>query len=261
VTRLIGGLVVNGEEIKTHMYDVRDTRRFYDTDGNGNGLIETSDDYVSIDNPTTSNIITWANKDKWGRTPYCFQDFVFCKYWNIIPNNRLITFRKYAAPTYDNLNFPNMFKAPQEGETLTFAPVATVVSYFGGDSPNKLSDLIKFTTGTKWKDLKADMHQVTGDTGDNPRAVIDRMFESTNGGGLASGSQIVDKLLNKTGGLTGMYFSFGKFTGLLRGDGYNGHSQDAYMRLTQANVDPTDQIYSNRIYGPVNRVMETKARD
>ena len=66
------------------------------------------------------------------------------------------------------------------------------------------------------------------------------MFESTNGGGLASGSKIVDKLLNKTGGLTGMYFSFGKFTGLLRGDGYNGHSQDAYMRLTQANVDPTD---------------------
>jgi hypothetical protein len=110
VTRLVGGLTGQRNNFTTHMYDVRDQKRFYDHAGFGNGnIIETSDDFVSITNPTTTNIITWSNKDRWGRTPYSFQDFAFCKWWNIIPNNRLITLRKYAVPTYDNLNFPNMY--------------------------------------------------------------------------------------------------------------------------------------------------------
>jgi hypothetical protein len=43
------------------------------------------------------------------------------------------------------------------------APIATVVAYFGGDSPNKLNDFIKFVTGTKWKDVNADIFKVEGD--------------------------------------------------------------------------------------------------
>ena len=80
------------------MYDVRDRRRFY-----GDVIDTNTQDVLTVNNPTTTNIITWSNKDHWGRTPYYFQDFVFCKWWNIIPNNHLITFRKYHAPVYDNL--------------------------------------------------------------------------------------------------------------------------------------------------------------
>ena len=144
----------------------------------------------------------------------------------------------------------------------TMAPIATVVSYFGGESPNKLSDFINFSTGTPWKDLTAEVHQVQGDTGDDPRAVIDRMFEKSNGfGGVGSDSNIVNAFLTKSGGLTGQYFSFAKFTGLLSPDGYTGHSQAAFDNMTKANVDPTDQIYSNRIYGPVNRISTVKKRE
>lgn len=279
VTRLVGGLSGIVNDFHSNMYDIRDHKRFYDHAGFGRGsIVETQDDYVSITNPTTTNIITWSNKDRWGRTPYSFQDFVFCKYWNKIPNNRLITFRKYAVPTYDNLNFPGMDQNGLDstetqgqqnsgtdsdtGQKKTTAPIATVVSYFGGESPNKLNDFINFTTGTPWKDLPADVHQVQGDTGDDPRAVIDRMFEHTSGfGGVNSDSNIVQKLLGRSGSLTGQYFSFAKFTGLLQPQGYTGHNQLAFEKLTSANVDPTDQIYSNRIYGPVNRVTSVKKRE
>ncbi|MBO6272642.1 hypothetical protein J6O48_07660 [bacterium] len=103
LTKLCGGLTRVGDmssndtAIDNRLYDIRDKRRFYDRS------IEDKNDILSITNPTTTNIITWSNKDPWGRTPYYFQDFVFCKYWNIIPNNRLITLRKYHAPVYDNL--------------------------------------------------------------------------------------------------------------------------------------------------------------
>lgn len=86
----------------------------------------------------------------------------------------MITLRKYAVPTYDNLNFPGMddhgidavgeenrsTTNPNEIKRKTMAPIATVVAYFGGQSPNKLGDFINFSTGTPWKDLTADVHQV-----------------------------------------------------------------------------------------------------
>lgn len=268
VTKLVGSLTRAGKTdstMQTHMYDIRDSKRFYDNAGSvlGGSIVKDSDDITSINNPTTTNIIAWSNRDRWGRTPYSFQDFVFCKYWNIIPNNRLITFRKYAIPTYDNLNFPGMVNSSgTSSKKRITAPIATVVTYFGGDSPNKLSDFLKFTTGTKWRDISADVHKVQGDTGSNPRAVIDKMFESGSGfGGVHSGSKIIDKALGTTGGLLGQYFSFGKFVGLLAPGGYSGHSQEAFENLTNSNVDPSDQLYSNKIIGPVNRVQSVKARD
>lgn len=277
VTRLVGGLTQvsaydasNGKSasLRSNLYDIRDTKRFYDNVGEGRGgIIQTPDDMTSINNPTTTNIIAWSNKDKFGRTPYSFQDFVFCKWWNIIPNNRLITFRKYATPTYDNLNFPGMeteidrSKQQKSSVQKTTAPIATAVTYFGGESANKLSDFLKFTTGTRWKDINADIHQVGGDTGSNPRAVVDSMFEKGGFGGVSSRSDIVSSFLGQTGGLTGKFLSFGKFLGLLDPQGFRGHGQTAWEKLTSANMDPQESLFSNRIIGPVNRVQSVKARE
>lgn len=261
LTRLIGGLRGGAPESFTnHMYDIRDIKRFYD-----NGIVTDDADFTSITNPTTTNIIEWSNKDNWGRTPYKFTDFVFCKYWNVIPNNRLLTLRKYAVPVYDNLNFPNMFlddKGQQPNPETNAAPIATVVSYFDGESANKLNDFIKFSTGTKWKNVDADIHNVTGDEGSNPRAVIDEMFERGGFGGVNAEANIVNKVLGTSGGVTGKIFSFGKFVGLISPpNGYNGHNQAAWDKLKTTNIDPREQLYSNKIAGPVNRVMSTKARD
>ena len=228
VTTLVGSLSGSPESgFSTHLYDIRDSKRFYEGGSNGSGYtIEQINDIVSINNPTISNIVKCSNKDKWGRTPYSFQDFAFCKWWNIIPNNRLITFRKYAVPTFDNLNFPGMVNDEGDPDTeKVIAPIATVVTYFGGDSANKLEDFLKFSTGTKWKDIQAELHKVQGDTGDNPRARIDEMFERGGSfGGQGSASRIVNSILSDSGFLTGQFLSFGKFLGLLDPNGYNGHS-------------------------------------
>jgi hypothetical protein len=45
--------------------------------------------------------------------------------------------------------------------------------------------LLSFSTGTNWKEIKSEIHQVTGDTGSNPHAVIEEMFN--NGGGFPTG--------------------------------------------------------------------------
>lgn len=120
---------------------------------------------------------------------------------------------------------------------------------------------MKFTTGTLWDEVNGDVHNVTGNEGSNPRQVIDSMFESGAGfGGVGSRSSIINSLLGSTGGVTGKVYSFGKFVGLLSPDGYRGNNQAAFMKLSQANVDPSESLYSNKIVGPVNRITTTKKR-
>lgn len=259
ITKLAGGIVgIGGNTFENHMYDIRDSRRFYDiTTNESESKAAGKQDFKTITNPTTSNIIMWSNKDKWGRTPYSFQDFVFCKYWNIIPNNRLITLRKYHAPTYDNLKFSNMHDT-----NVAFSPQATVLTYFGDDTGNTLSGLMSFSAGVKWRELTSDLNNVTGDTGSDPRAVIDNMFTQGGFGGVTGEASIIQQALGKAGSLSGKFLSFGKFTGLLSPGGYDGaKDQEVFDKVTGANIDPTEQLYSNKIIGPVNRVNSTMARE
>ena len=96
VTRLYGSKGGN------YLINRRNERKWYEIDQASDG------DLAFSLNPTTSSIISWGNGDPYGRTPYHFSDFVYCKYWNIVPNNRMITLRRYAAPIVDNLKFPGM---------------------------------------------------------------------------------------------------------------------------------------------------------
>lgn len=260
LTKLCGGITVNAENgesfaSEVRLYDIRDQRRFYDQS------VTTGDDFTSVSNPTTTNIIRWSNNDPWGRTPYSFQDFVFCKWWNKIPNNRLITLRKYHAPVYDNLQFPDMMINETTANNLPFAPIATVLTYFGDETGNSLSSLMSFTAGTKWKDLESQIHEVRGESGDDPRATMDDMF--TNGQGFTGAeSNILKGVFSGANWITGKMFSFGKFCGLLDPDGYNiKQDQKVFDKVDPTNIDPMDQLYSNRIKGPVNRIDTTKARD
>ena len=258
LTKLSGGLTdeyQDAERWHNRMYDIRDRKRFYDQS------ISSSNDTFNINNPTTSNIITWSNHDKWGRTPYSFQDFVFCKYWNIIPNNRLITLRKYHAPTYDNLKFEHMLD-DNGGQTPMFSPIATVVTYFGDETGNSLSGLMSFSAGVNWKEIKSAIHEVTGDTGTDPRAVIDNMFTQGGFGGVIGENTMIQNILSKSGFWSGKYLSYGKFSGLLDPDGYNiGKEQGAFEVLNAGLRDPSDQLYANKIQGPVNRIDSTMARE
>lgn len=211
------------------LLNLREQRRFYEVDGN-------SSNYLNYSlNPTTSSLIAWGNNDPYGRTPYSFADFVFCKYWNIIPNNRLITLRRYAAPILDNLSYLGMGES-ESSEKVMFPPMATAVTYFGGESGNKLSDILKFSTGYNWRELSGDMWTVTGEQ-------VDVAATATKI--LGAGAGIVATTL-----------------GVMGNDNDSiDYNLDAIMLKGQEWPDPyEDGPYENRILGPVNRIDKVKAR-
>ena len=90
--------------------------------------------------------------------PYYWKDFLFCKYYATIPNNYMLTLRRFPTPVLDNLSVPAALKSSGAYNVEGVGrPVAQAVTWFGGNTGNKLNDIIQFSTGIKWKSKEQDM--------------------------------------------------------------------------------------------------------
>ena len=203
----------------------------------------------NYNNPTTHNIINWGkNNNISGRTPYLFQDFVFCKWWNKIPNNRMITLRRYSNPVLDNLQTPadGLINQDNNIDLKAFPPMATAITYFGEDTGNNLKDILKFSTGYNWGEAKADIWDLSYTTGKEPTT-----NEQLNGALGAIGLQYGDAIA-KIMNLTSLWT-----------DGPNSNPNIGFEE-GKAGMPPdpyVDGPYTNRIQGPVNRIDSVKKRE
>lgn len=75
----------------------------------------------------------------------------------------MITLRRYPNPILDNMNYPTMSGSGDNSGTgqssaqTRMHPLATAVTYFGGGTDNKLSDILSFTTGLEWDEIQSDI--------------------------------------------------------------------------------------------------------
>jgi hypothetical protein len=83
--------------------------------------------------------------------PYYWKDFLYCKYYGAIPNNYMVTLRRFANPVLDNMSIPSAIKGSKvyikEG---LGRPVAQAVTWMGGNTGNTIKALTQFSTGLSW---------------------------------------------------------------------------------------------------------------
>ena len=123
---------------------------------NGTPFLEAKEDsYDKIDfgdasiyeNPTVSKIIEKCNSgsDKKQQSyKYEWSDFALCKYLGKIPNNHMITLRRFSFPIGDdimNIKMPN-----KEGDLVPVPQpdVARAVTWMSEVTGNKLEEILKF---------------------------------------------------------------------------------------------------------------------
>jgi hypothetical protein len=173
------------------------------------------------------------------KMPYNFTDFLYCKWVGKIPNNQIITLRRYPAPTYDNLQVPATLKTEPTKEnpgpepdkrTINdvevqpeFFPIAQAVTWFGEDTGNKLSEILSFTVNMNWKNVEAEVNTSSG---------------------------------NEQGSEDSPLPGVAKFLGILTGN-VNAPFATANSQYDPYNGGP----YSHRVYGPVNVIAKTYKRD
>ncbi len=155
-------------------------------------------------NPTAKAIIDATSKPGNGGTPayldpnsefrgqiYNVKDFIFCKHYGIIPNNRMLTLRRFPHPTLDSLRvLPDIskkivtepkdkvkieaFRVPgldrvrdQMARENSSLPVSQAVTYFGEGTGNDLSSILGITTGLNfsYETQEPLKNEQTGDPG------------------------------------------------------------------------------------------------
>ena len=265
VTRLYHGLddlELRGGAVRARtnrMLDIRDQKRFYDIKSSK----DNNNDLLNVSNPTTTNIIQLMNNDRWGRTPYSYQDFVFCKYFGRIPNNRMITLRKYVAPTYDNLCWELMGSDVNNKLESKFAPIATCVTYFGGDTGNNLADIFKIKSGLNWGKVKAEIWGVNGDAGTQGTGQgTENVIGAATGNFGDPTNNIFGDVFPTIGKISSKTLSLAKFFGITKSPNAFDENAANAGQLFQGLHDPnTNGPFSNRIQGPLNRIDEVYKRE
>ena len=102
-----------------------------------------------INNPTASAIINWSKQSNsvFGPAPYSITDFIYCKYYGLIPNNRLITLRRFPMPVHDNMR--------GHGNT-NLVPLAQAVTWFSESTKNSLKAVIPHLSwDMPWEQINA----------------------------------------------------------------------------------------------------------
>lgn len=166
------------------------------------------------------------------KTPYRYTDFLYCKFYGKIPNNYLVTLRRYPAPTYDNLAIPLTekdslgYKRQSSSGQSEFKPIAQAVTWLGEETENKISDLLGFEVNMNWKKFESAVESVYGN------------------------EQDADE------GPQGAFSGAAKFLAILNGQ------TNSPFDAQNSRYDPYQNgPYSHRVYGPVNVIASTYKRD
>jgi hypothetical protein len=207
-----------------YLIDRENSKRFYNVN---EPAYEDGSGAQASSAPTTTEIVKWSQADaNVYKFPYKFTDFAFCKWWKKIPNNYMVTLRRYAFPVNDGVLLGEK-DAKSQLKKDNLKPVATMVTYLGESTGNKISSILgPIETGVKWKDLTAEVWEVN-----------------------TSGSAA--EVNNPAPGLA-------KALGFLTNGG------EGTKTKTPGPVPPdpyNNGPYANKIIGPVNVIESTKIRE
>ena len=110
-----------------------------------------------LQNPTVTQIIerTSALTDNYAYR-YQYSDFALAKFYGKIPNNMLITLRRFAYPAADDIVTPQgLAKDGKTMENIQQPDIARAVTWLGEAPGNMMGEILKFSNGFNWKDAEA----------------------------------------------------------------------------------------------------------
>lgn len=112
---------------------------------------------AAIKNPTATQIIeiTSQIENNFGYR-YEYSDFALAKYFGKIPNNQMVTLRRFAFPSPDDIITP---KGP-DGESTPQPDIARAVTWLGEETGNSISEILKFSNGFSWSPAEAKVQEV-----------------------------------------------------------------------------------------------------
>ena len=170
-----------------------------------------------------------------GRSIYNYGDFMFCKHLGKIPNNYLITLRKFPMPCSDHINFSF---AEESSYNHHMPDVGRLVTWIGTPG-NDMSSLLSYTYNMSWSDFSAPVDET-------PDAIGGR----DGGSGLAGALGVFDGTYGKEVAESGGYGYSGENNILAQKMGFTSQ----YGTARNADLKNTNKSYESN----QNAIMKVK---
>lgn len=198
-------------------------------------------DMKTLQNPTvtqiierTSAIAIGTGKDAKTADNYAYRyqysDFALAKYYGKIPNNMLITLRRFAYPAPDDIITPKGLH--KDGKTMVSIQqpdIARAVTWLGEAPGNAIGEIIKFKNGFGWDEAESQAQEITSKqqaaSGSFGNTVQNNMFLSA-AANAAAGRDAVASNANKQ----------------------------------NAGYDSFKETYPNHVFGPLNVIKKVLIR-
>lgn len=214
------GMPWNGNELTQDKYNLH-----------SNGALDNI-----IMNPTAAALIEKFNNIGSLGMRYQWSDFLFTKYYGKIPNNFMLTLRRYPYPVTDNI-IDNIVTDSKSGKMMAGdqPDMARAITWMSEATENKLASILKFTTKIKWKDISSKVQSVQS----NSQGIEGSKFLGIGSTGIGGGSA------------ASSFFTLG--SGMT--------TAGARQNAANAGYDPISSTYPNYVEGPLNIIDKVFIRD
>ena len=207
-------------------------------------------------NPTYQNILEYYSDgsfDPHGLSKYKIQDFIYLKYFNQIPNNYMITLRRYTQPCEDHMFgldlTPESINNMHNRSTDYFA-LATAVTYMGEQTGNKLSDILKFDYGANWEDKTAQVTSLQSTDGGLAAQMTNKLGINSD---ITKGEASLGTIKSRSG-----IGSMLAMSAIGAAKGMSVNEMMAKQHEYQGNA--FESTYGNEFYGDMNVIQNVKLR-
>lgn len=180
-------------------------------------------------NPTARTIVEETSKNGSLGYSYKLEDFVQCEYYGTVPNNYMLTLRRFSYPIGDDILSPGEIDDNGVRQDTQQPDIARAVTWMSTTLGNPLNEIIKFNVGFNWKEEEAKVQDI--DQGNQSRGKMGNRIDSS-----PLLSAIEEGLAGRTAAQTDK---------IKKGQGH----------------DPLRETYPNAIYGPINVIDKMLVRD
>jgi len=216
----------------------------------GNPLDSTKDGFISnadgntvyqkinindLQNPTVTQIIerTSALTDNYAYR-YQYSDFALAKYYGKIPNNMLITLRRFVYPAADDIVTPQALSPDGKTmEKIQQPDIARAVTWLGEAPGNNMGDILKFSNGFSWKDAEADVQTLNSQ----------QQASSGKFGSIVENNKVLSAMANAGSGRDAVAANVNK------------------QQALNSSFDSFSNTYPNHVFGPLNVIKNVLVRE
>lgn len=189
---------------------------------------------------TVRELVQASQRGEFGTATYSYSDFMYCKHLGHVPNNYLITVRRYPIPVLDSVKPRGIGMGRKNKEGFANpapVPIGTMVTWFGV-SGNNMKDILKYNFNMAFEEKEAgweDIERQGGDAG--ILNSLEAMFNPASRRAWSSGGTItaLDNLMR----------------------GYFNAGDSPYPNPFDAGEQQKDKT---KVYGPIDRVKKAYMR-